>query len=300
LLHAPGDVGTFDRFRTEVRALAELNHPHIVTVFAADLHHHTPYYTMEYVPGGTHARFVGTRDPLEPRTAAALFVTIAQAAHAAHEIALVHRDIKPGNVLLALATDHPPGADLAGALVPKLSDLGLAKRTDRDEGLTVATGVLGTPGFLAPEQATGSPVSAYTDVYGLGATLYYALTGSAPFESADVREMLSRVQSAEPRRVRLLRSEVPVELEAIVHKCLEKDPDRRYASAADLAADLERFNRCEPVQARPLTRLRCALKTVARKRKLLVKTALAVFAAIAFLVLGAFLATLYALSRTHS
>jgi serine/threonine-protein kinase len=286
LLHAPGDSGAFDRFRAEVRALADLNHPHIVTVFGADLHHHAPYYTMEYVPGGTLARFVGARGPLSARAAALLLATVARAAHAAHARDLVHRDIKPGNVLLALRPDLPAGSALTDALVPKLSDFGLAKRTDRDEGLTAGPGALGTPGFMAPEQAAGEPVTPRTDVYGLGATLYHALTGAAPFENADARAVLSRVQTAEPRRVRLLRPEVPVELEAIVHKCLEIDPARRYPSAEALAADLERFVAGAPVTAEPLTPLRRTRKALVRRRGLLGRAALAVTVLGAVFALG--------------
>jgi serine/threonine-protein kinase len=241
---------------------------------------------MEYVPGGTLARYVSTRGPLPPRAAAALVATVARAAHAAHARDIVHRDIKPGNVLLALCPEQPAGTDLAEALVPKLSDFGLAKRTDRDEGLTIEPGVLGTPGFLAPEQAADELVTPRTDVHGLGATLYFALTGSAPFESADVRSMLDQVISDDPRRVRLLRPEVPVELEAIVHKCLEKDPDRRYHSAEALAGDLDRFAAGDSVAAEPLTPLRRARKALGRKRRLLVRCAAALTVLAAVFVLG--------------
>jgi hypothetical protein len=307
LLHAPGDPGAFERFRGEVRALAALAHPHIVTVFAADLGYHAPYYVMEFVPGGTLSRHVGARGPLAPGPAAALVATVARAVHAAHGCGIVHRDIKPGNVLLAgglpaggggggenpsavplssPATGSPAG-EPAPALVPKLSDFGLAKRIDRNEGLTVGHGALGTPGFMSPEQAAGAAVTARTDVYGLGATLYHALTGVAPFEGDNLQELVSLVQTTDPRRVRARRPDVPADLEAVVHKCLEKEPKDRYASAADLAADLDRFAAGRPVAARPLTALRRARKAVVVRRRLLGQAALAAMALTAVFVLGA-------------
>lgn len=282
LLHAPGDRNAMDRFRVEIRALAELNHSNIVTVFAADLHHYSPFYTMEYVPGGTLARHVGTHGPLAPLAAAALGATLARAAHAAHARGIVHRDIKPGNVLLA---GDP--ADGPGGWVPKLSDFGLAKRIDRDDGLTVDSGALGTPGFMAPEQAAGGAVTARTDVYGLGGTLYHALTGSAPFESDDLRVLLERVRAADPARVRAARADVPAELEAIVHKCLEKDPAARYATAADLAADLDAFAAGAEVRAKALTPARRVLRSVRRNRRSLARSAGAILVLVAAVACGA-------------
>jgi eukaryotic-like serine/threonine-protein kinase len=307
MLHAAGERGSRDRFQSEVRVLAELNHPHIVTVFSANLHDHAPYYTMEFVPGGTLARFVFTHGPVAPTAAAALVATIARAAHAANERGIVHRDIKPGNVLLGSGegpmirdgTGAEPDTDLGAdsssdidpaSFCPKLSDFGLAKRTDRNEGLTLGDGAIGTPGFLAPEQATGSPVSPRTDVYGLGATLYHALTGRAPFEGENARAVVAQVESSEPDRVRLLRPEVSEELEAIVHKCLEKNPAARYASAEELAADLDRFAAGEPVLAKPLTPLRRAVRAVARKRRRIAGFALVALLLVAAAVGGAFLA----------
>jgi hypothetical protein len=301
LLHAPGDPGSYDRFQGEVRALAELNHPHIVTVFAANLHHHTPYYVMELVSGGTLSRYVTTHGPLEPRTAAELVATVSRAAHGAHQRAIVHRDIKPGNVLLITRpqpaaeppADGPNEPTLAPAptLVPKLSDFGLAKRIDRNEGLTAGSGALGTPHFMAPEQTRGALVTPRTDVYGLGATLYFALTGEAPFEGEgeDLRALMFQVQAREPRRVRALRPAVPLDLEAVVHKCLEKDPANRYESAAELAAELDRFLADQPVLAHPLTPLRRARKAVLRKRRALGRFALAALALAAVFSLGAVL-----------
>lgn len=289
LLHAPGDRSAVDRFQAEVRALAELNHPHIVTVFTADLNHHAPYYTMEFVPGGTLARFVGTRGPLSPADAVALLVPIARAAHAAHERGIVHRDIKPGNVLLLEAQSQAEvgkASSVGSALQAKLSDFGLVKRTNRDDGLTVGAVTVGTPGFLAPEQANGGEITPRTDVYGLGATFYYALTGRAPFEG-EPREILVRVQDTEAPRVRSLCPEVPIELEAIVHKCLERDPAARYASAAALAADLDRFAAGTAVLAKPLTPVRRATRAVSRNRRRLTRMTLAMAALVVAVLAGA-------------
>jgi hypothetical protein len=283
VLHAAGDPAACDRFGVEVRALAELNHPHIVTVFAAYLTSHFPYYTMEFVLGGTLARHVALSGQLDSRTAALLMGTVARAAHAAHERGIVHRDIKPGNVLLSGQAE--PGASTA--LVPKLADFGLAKRTDRNDGLTLGGGTIGTPAFMAPEQASGGAVTERTDVYGLGATLYYALTGAAPFEGADVRSLLTRVESIEPARVRRLRPSVPLDLEAIVHKCLEKNPADRYASAAELADDLAHFASGGAVAARPRTLLTRFRKTLRRRRRQFLGVALAATLLLGVFALGA-------------
>jgi eukaryotic-like serine/threonine-protein kinase len=226
---------------------------------------------------------------VSPRPAAALAATVAHAAHAAHTRDIVHRDIKPGNVLLV---DGPPRAnesDPAFALVPKLSDFGLAKRIDRNEGLTVDPGTLGTPNYMAPEQTTGVAVTPRTDVYGLGATLYHAVTGVPPFEGDNIRKVVDQVCSTDPRRVRAVCPDVPVDLEAVVHKCLEKDPANRYASAADLAADLDRFLAGEPVLARPLTPLRRARRAVLRQGRTLGRVAVGALALAVVFSLGAVL-----------
>ena len=294
VLNVHGDRSAMDRFRAEVRALAELDHPHIVTVFAAHLDLAVPHFTMEHASGGTLARFVGEHGPLEPRAAAALLQPVAWAAHAAHERDIIHRDIKPGNVLLATAGRHRSGAAPSDGspsdpvpapaaptgFVPKLSDFGLAKRTDRDQGLTTGGGAVGTPGFMAPEQVNGGTITPRTDVYGLGATLYHVLTGRPPF-AGGAHRVLAQVADADPPRVRSLRPEVPVDLEAVVHKCLEKNPDARYATAAEVAAELDRFACGDPVLARPLTRFRRARRAVVRHRRRLGWCAAAALALVA-------------------
>ena len=294
LLHAPGDPTAIDRFQLEVRALASLAHPNIVTVFAAKLQQHPPHYTMEFVPGGTLARLVGGRGALAPKDAAELIKAVAHGTHAANQAGIIHRDIKPGNVLLQFksGTEGSSGpADLttlrSADVVPKLSDFGLAKELDRTVSLTQGTGILGTPGFMAPEQVTNAPVTPRTDVYGLGATLYHALTGSAPFEEAEPHKLMAQIERAEPSRVRAVRSEVPIELEAIVHKCLEKKSSARYATAEELADDLGRFLDKKPVLAKPLTPARRAWKAVTRNRTTLARVAAAVCVLASVFAIGA-------------
>ncbi|MCI0701992.1 MAG: serine/threonine protein kinase [Planctomycetia bacterium] len=305
-LHAPGDPAAIERFQIEVQVLAALKHPNIVTVYTINFNCQVPYFTMEYVPGATIARWVSARGPLSPRQAAALLAPIARATHAAHGQNIVHRDIKPGNILLwnadcgfRIEDKQTTGSDSSiphstfriphsndSACCPKLSDFGLAKRLDRAETLT-AGGVVGTPGFMAPEQAAGESVTPRTDVYGLGATLYYALTGRAPVEAQTPAEWTLRLLYSHPKLVRTHCPEVPLELEAIVHKCLEKDPAGRYGSAAEVAEELDRFLSGEPVLAQPLTRWRRLRRSIIQNRRRLTRLAAVAVALVAVFVLGA-------------
>ncbi|QJW96978.1 hypothetical protein FTUN_4538 [Frigoriglobus tundricola] len=300
VLNAHGDRSAVDRFRAEVRALAELDHPHIVTVFAAHLDRPVPHFTMEHVPGGTLAGFVGgaarwSRAPPPPcsrplpgprtrptsetsSTATSSRETCSWRPRSAGGPTL-RRPTEP-----LLSRPRHRGAPPA-VLVPKLSDFGLAKRTDRDQGLTTGGGVVGTPGFMAPEQVNGGAITPRTDVYGLGATLYHVLTGRPPFEG-EVHRVLAQVADADPPRVRSLRPAVPVDLEAVVHKCLEKDPAARYATAAEVAAELDRFAGGEPVLARPLTPFRRVRRAVVRHRRQLGRVTAAALALVAAALLG--------------
>ncbi len=299
LLHVPGDSGAVGRLQVEVETLASLTHPNVVTVFAAKLQQNPPHYTMEFASPGTLSRFVGARGPLAPKDAAKLIQAVAHGTHAANQAKIIHRDIKPGNVLLQFkngTADSSEAADLATLQLtdvePKLSDFGLAKQLDRTVSVTQGTGVLGTPGFMAPEQVTGaSVVEATADVYGLGATLYYALTGRAPFKESELHKIVRQIEHAEPTRIRTVRPEISVDLEAIVHKCLEKEPSARYATAEELAADLGRFLEDKPVLAKPLTPLRRARKAVLRNRGSLAGAALLVCALVGVFVLGISLST---------
>jgi len=229
------------RFQREAEAVAGLRHPNIVQIYDVGEAGCLPYFTMEYVEGGSLAqKLAGTPQPA--RQAAALLATLAAAVHAAHATGTIHRDLKPANILLA--------ADGT----PKVSDFGLARRLDGDTALTRTGTVLGTPSYMAPEQVEGKPdaVGPATDVYALGAVLYELLTGRPPFRAETAAETLRQVISQDPVPPSRLNAKVPRDLETICLNCLHKEPARRYASAAALADDLRRFGEGRPIQARPL------------------------------------------------
>jgi serine/threonine-protein kinase len=225
------------RFLLEAEAAANLDHPHIVPVYEIDRRQGL-YFTMKWVDGGSLARQV-SRLVRDPHAAARLLATVARAVHYAHQHGILHRDLKPSNILL----------DAQGK--PYVTDFGLARRVGQESSLTQSGAILGTPNYMAPEQAGGygKGVGPAADVYGLGAILYELLTGRPPFRADTVMETLAQVLEQDPTTPRQLRPGVPPELEAICLKCLEKDPAGRYASAADLAADLERFLRGDGVVA---------------------------------------------------
>jgi tetratricopeptide (TPR) repeat protein/predicted Ser/Thr protein kinase len=227
------------RFRAEAEAVARLQHPNIVQVYEVGESQGLPFFSLEYCGGGSLAQKLnGT--PWEARPAAELMETLAQAMHAAHAAGIVHRDLKPANVLLTAQG------------TPKITDFGLAKRLD-SQGQTRTGAVMGTPSYMAPEQASGQKdVGPTADVYALGAVLYELLTGRPPFRAATALDTLRQVVSDEPVPVRRLQPKVPKDLETVCHKCLEKDPKRRYGSAEALAEDLRRFQAGEPVVARPV------------------------------------------------
>jgi WD40 repeat protein/tetratricopeptide (TPR) repeat protein len=234
------------RFRAEAEAAARLQHPNIVQVFevgesVGDGGPGVPYLALEYVEGTNLARrLAGT--PLADRHAAVLVEQLARAMQYAHERGVVHRDLKPGNILLP-----------AGTFVPRIADFGLAKQLDDDSGQTQTGQVLGTPSYMAPEQAQGKrDVGPPADVYALGAILYECLTGRPPFKAASVLETLEQVRSQEPAPVRQLQPKVPRDLETVCLKCLHKEPAKRYHSSADLADELRRFLDGRPILARPV------------------------------------------------
>jgi serine/threonine-protein kinase len=227
------------RFRREAEAAARLQHPNIVQIHDIAEHQGRPYFSMEYVPGGSLAqRLIAA--PLEPRPAAELVQSLACAVQFAHERGIVHRDLKPANVLLTAEGQ------------PKVGDFGLAKRLDGGPTPTQTGAVMGTPSYMAPEQAEGKAreVGPATDVYALGSILYESLVGRPPFRAATPVETLRQVLSDEPLSPSRLQPKVPRDLETVCLKCLEKDPSRRYESARALMEDLGRFLAGEPVRAR--------------------------------------------------
>jgi WD40 repeat protein/tRNA A-37 threonylcarbamoyl transferase component Bud32 len=228
------------RFVAEAEALARLGHPHIVQVYEAGEQEGLPYLALEFCAGGSLSRRL-SGVPQSPAAAARLVEQLARAVAHAHQAGVIHRDLKPGNILLTADGQ------------PKVSDFGLAKAEGPE--LTATGAVLGTPSYMAPEQATGSrAVGPAADVYALGAILYALLTGRPPFQGATALETLEQVRGHEPVSPRRLQPKVPRDLETICLKCLEKEPAKRYAGAGALAEDLERFAAGRPVQARPLSR----------------------------------------------
>jgi len=242
------------RFLSEAEAVASLNHVGIVGVYEFGTWEEQPYMALEFCSGGSLAdRLRGT--PLTAREATVLAERLACAVTAAHERGIVHRDIKPANILIT------------GDGLPKIADFGLAKMAE-GEGITMTGAVLGTPSYMAPEQARGDTktVGPAADVYALGALLYECLTGRPPFRGASPADTIIQSLSQEPVGVRALNPAVPVDLETICHKCLEKDPSRRYPSAQALADDLQRYLDGRPVLARPVGPLGRARRWVARNQ----------------------------------
>jgi eukaryotic-like serine/threonine-protein kinase len=232
------------RFRTEAEAVARLQHPNIVQIFEVGEYGGLPFFSLEYCDGGNLDRKLsGT--PLPPKEAASLARTLARAMQAAHEKGVVHRDLKPANVLLTADGE------------PKITDFGLAKRLDDASGQTQTGVILGTPSYMAPEQAAGRAreVGPAADVYALGAILYELLTGRPPFRAATPLDTILQVAIDEAVPPRQLQRTVPRDLETVCLKCLGKEPRKRYASAQALADDLGRFLEGRPVAARPVGRL---------------------------------------------
>jgi formylglycine-generating enzyme required for sulfatase activity/predicted Ser/Thr protein kinase len=238
-LAGPEDV---QRFRTEAEAAAQLDHPGIVPIYEVGEQDGQHYFSMGFVEGQSLAKRVA-EGPLEPRAAAEMVKTVSEAVQYAHDKGVIHRDLKPGNILL----------DKVGR--PRVTDFGLAKLTGSGSDLTGTGQILGTPSYMPPEQASGKidQIGPLADVYSLGAILYCLLTGRPPFQAASPLETLFQVQLQEPVRLRQLNSQVPLDLETITHKCLEKNSSRRYGSALELANELQRFLKGEPTLARPVS-----------------------------------------------
>src|SRR6266540_6811076 len=227
------------RFRLEAEAAARLEHPGIVPIHEVGERDGQCYFSMKFVEGGQLDEVL-KREPMPIRQAVELIAKVARTVHYAHEHGILHRDIKPGNILL----------DAKGE--PHVTDFGLARLVESESSVTQTLDVLGTPSYMAPEQAVGNnaAVGSVTDVYGLGAVLYQLLTGQPPFAGGTTYETIKLLLDTEPRPPRLLNPKVDRDLSTICLKCLEKDPQRRYSSALALAEDLERWLKHEPIAAR--------------------------------------------------
>ncbi len=227
------------RFRAEATSAAQLDHPHIVPVYGVGDHEGRPYFIMRLIEGQSLARYLAD-GPIAARESARLLAPIARAVDYAHRRGVLHRDLKPSNILI----------DREGT--PHVADFGLAKRLDSDAGLTSPGAIVGTPGYMSPEQvgAGRGPIGPASDVYGLGAILYQMLTGRPPFQAATALDTVFLVLEQDPVPPRLLNPRVDRDLELVAIKCLQKPADLRYPSASALAMDLEAYLAGEPISAR--------------------------------------------------
>jgi len=277
-----------ERFRSEMETVAGLDHAHIVPVYDFGEDHGQMYYTMRFVDGGTlAARLAHPGFQFAAPDAARMVATLAVTIHHAHQRGVIHRDLKPSNILL----------DAEGR--PHIADFGLARRLDADRDFSLTGAVIGSVHYLSPEQTSGQTrhLTIATDIYSLGVILYELLTGQPPFLADTIPAVLRKVTEQEPvppTKIRpTLQSPRNRDLEIICFKSLAKEPSRRYASAAELGEDLERWLRCEPIQARPPTRWERGMNTVRRHP---VRTALAALALLAALLTATFF---YASQRTY-
>ncbi len=232
---------TVRRFLLEATATAQLQHPNIVAIHEVGEHEGQQFFSMEYINGRSLAELARDR-PLPPAQAARYVQTVAEAIQYAHDRATLHRDLKPSNVLIDPYDE------------PRITDFGLALRLDEPAGATTSGRIMGSPGYMPPEQVAGrrDAIGPHSDVYGLGALLYHAVTGRAPFAADSIEATLAQVVADDPPRPRTLNPNVPGDLETICLKCLEKEPARRYRTAREVAEELDRFLSERPIQARPI------------------------------------------------
>lgn len=246
------------RFLLEARFQARIEHDHICRVYEVGEFEGKQYIAMQFIPGKT---LLEAAPNLNIKQKIRLIQQVCDAVHAAHGIGVIHRDIKPTNILV--------GKSESGELIPYVTDFGLARELSAP-GITSTGMVMGTAWYMAPEQARGEirKLDLRCDIYALGATLYEVLCGKPPFDGDSTVEVLMRVINEEPIRLRQKNPEIPADLETIVHKCLQKEPARRYESAAALSGDLQRFLDGEPILARPITWSHRAIKRIKKYPKI--------------------------------
>jgi serine/threonine-protein kinase len=268
------DQMMLDRFQAEARAIGRFQHENIVRIYDAGSHDGMPYFSLEYVEGNSLSGYLDGK-PIEPLEAAKLVEPMARAMQYAHDAGVIHRDLKPANVLMTKEG------------VPKITDFGLAKEFETDEQLSMAGSVVGTPAFMAPEQARGeSDVGPLADVYGLGAMLYCMITGRPPFQGAKATDTLLQVIRNEPVEPIKLQPGIPKDLETICLKCLQKDRSQRYQGGSELADDLGRFIRGEPISARPISRPERVWRWCKRNPKMATASGLAAVLALIVMIGG--------------
>lgn len=277
------------RFRAEAEAVAQLQHPQIVQIYEIGTHDGLPFFSLEFVEGGSLEQERAGR-PMPPLRAAELVEQLAGAMQSAHARGIVHRDLKPANVLLTRDG------------VPKVTDFGLVKRVEEDDSGQTRTGtIMGTPSYMAPEQAWDSKaVGPLADVYSLGAILYALLTGRPPFLGPTPVETVMLLRSQEPVPPSRLQPALPRDLETICLKCLQKEPEKRYAGAAELAEDLRRFRGGEPILARPVGRVERVWRWCRRNRALATAAGVAAVLALSLMIGGPLAAVMIGQERTEA
>jgi serine/threonine protein kinase len=293
------------RFLAEAEVIAKLQHPNIVQVHEFGTHDGNPYFCLEFVPGGSLDKFLDAT-PQAPKESAQLVATLADAMQAAHTQGIIHRDLKPANVLLQIdncrsmsekGKNVQSSIDTLQSAIPRVTDFGLAKQTDAGSGITASGAIMGTPSYMAPEQAEGKKsVGPAADIYALGAILYECLTGRPPFKAATSLDTILQVLSEEPVPPSRLQPKLPRDLETICLKCLHKEPTRRYPTAAALADDLRCYLDGKPITARPLSRLHRSWRWCRRNP---VVASLS-FAFLAAVLLGLFFSIRYAVEANEN
>jgi tetratricopeptide (TPR) repeat protein/predicted Ser/Thr protein kinase len=262
-----------ERFEIEAQAVASLKHPHIVQIYQVGEHAGLPFFSLEFVEGGSLAQFASGK-PIPPRDAAEILAKLAEGMHYAHQHQIVHRDLKPANVLLTATKE------------PKITDFGLAKRLEGDSKQTRTGTLVGTPSYMAPEQARGDRalIGPASDQYALGAILYELLTGRPPFQGTSALETLEQARTQEPVSPRRLQPKIPRDLETICLKCLSKEIHKRYADAGAFKDDLTRFLEDRPIKARPVSAPERVWRWCSRNKRTAVLTGLFAVTALGLVV----------------